>query len=126
MQSETADNIVWNNYTTQAPRGGNHSLALSRITFEESASAQPLHRVLELAGLATTRHARPRPLFVVVGRSRRMAVDTHKQELLDLVREQSASISFEATKTFGEVGAAFVAAGANASVIIVQAASTSI
>jgi hypothetical protein len=122
MQSDTADNIAWGNYTTHAPRGGDVASALTRVTFEETSSAQPLHRILELAA---TYRAGSKPLFAVLGRSRRMAVDTHKQELLTLAQEHNASISSEAPKIFGEVGAAFVATGMDASLIVVQAASTS-
>jgi len=123
LQSETADNIAWGNYTNPASHNPEARAALSRISFSDESSSTPLRRVLQLASTASSRHS-TKPLIVVVGRSRRLAVDSHKQELLQLAQEYNAAISSEAPKTFGEVGAALFAAGANASVVVVQAASS--
>lgn len=54
-----------------------------------------------------------------------MATETHKQELLRLAEERNVTVSSELPKTIGEVGAAFVATGANVSLMVVQAVSTS-
>ena len=54
-----------------------------------------------------------------------MATETHKQELLTLAQERNVSVSSELPKTIGEVGAALVATGANVSLMVVQAVSTS-
>ncbi|KAI0036744.1 cation/H+ exchanger [Vararia minispora EC-137] len=123
LQSDTADNIAWSSYAIASTRSDELGSALRRITFQEETSAKPLHRVLELAGAAASNHS-AKPLFVVVGRSRRLAVDSHKQELLQLAQEHNATISSEAPRTFGEVGAAVVASGANVSLVVVQAASS--
>ena len=121
LQSDTADNIVWSKYTNAAPRTQQLSDALSRITFLEESSVAPLHRLLDLTAQQFSR----KPPVVIVGRSRRMATETHKQELLTLAQQRNVSVSSELPKTIGEVGAALVATGANVSLMVVQAVSTS-
>jgi hypothetical protein len=54
-------------------------------------------------------------VVVVVGRSRRMAVESHKVELRELKR------GVDVSKTVGEVGAAIVGTDTNASVLVMQA-----
>ncbi|KZV72127.1 cation/H+ exchanger [Peniophora sp. CONT] len=121
LQSDTADNIAWSKYTTAGPRTHQLASAVNRISFLEESSAAPLHRLLEL----TAQQSSTKPPVVIVGRSRRMATETHKQELLKLAQEHNAQVSSELPKTIGEVGAALVATGANVSLMVVQAVSTS-
>lgn len=62
----------------------------------------------------------------MVGRARRLAVESHRAELDSIIAEQPhASISGDVTRTIGEVAAGFVAAATNASVLVMQAAHTS-
>ncbi|VDB90100.1 unnamed protein product [Peniophora sp. CBMAI 1063] len=121
LQSDTADNIAWGKYTHAGIHTHQLASALSRVSFLEESSAQPLHHLLNL----TAQRSGSKPPVVVVGRSRRMATETHKQELLNLAQEHNAAVSSELPKTIGEVGAAFVATGANVSLMVVQAVSTS-
>ena len=121
LQSDTADNLAWGKYTNAGPRSQQFASALARIKFLEESSATPLHRLLDL----TAQQSATKPPVVVVGRSRRMATETHKQELLTLAQQRNVSVSSELPKTIGEVGAALVATGANVSLMVVQAVSTS-
>jgi hypothetical protein len=118
LQSETADSVTWAKYATPCATkdpvlGG----ALSRITFEELASPTPLHAALQRA--RTLQH---RPI-VVVGRSRRLAVVDHHAELRTLEGEHGA-VHADVRKTVGDVGAAFVSAGLDANLLVMQASGT--
>lgn len=61
-------------------------------------------------------------LIVLVGRSRRMAVESLYRELGSLITESGSSISTSVPKTLGDVGAALVATNVNASLLVLQAA----
>lgn len=66
--------------------------------------------------------ANGRTLVVVIGRSRRMAPESHVAELRQIVTERgSATGSDSVSRTLGDVGAALVAAGTNASLLVMQA-----
>jgi hypothetical protein len=120
MQSDTADNILWDRITS---RGSSISAgvraAVSRISFQTESAVRPLHRMLELASNEASRTSNP--LLVVAGRSRRMAVDSHKRELDRLFTDRGASLPSEVSNTFGDVASAFVVAGGNASLVVTQA-----
>jgi len=90
--------------------------ALSRVTFEELASSTPLHAALHRA--RTLQHA-----IVVVGRSRRLAVEDHHAELRTLEGEHAA-VRTDVRKTVGDVGTAFVMAGVDLNLLVMQAAGT--
>jgi len=57
----------------------------------------------------------------VVGRARRLAVESHAAELQTIIAEHS-SVSSDVSKTIGEVAAGFVASATNANVLVMQAA----
>ncbi|EUC66451.1 potassium:hydrogen antiporter [Rhizoctonia solani AG-3 Rhs1AP] len=125
LQSETADNLVWTQMTSsseaQSPaiKG-----ALSRITFVEEESPRPLAEILKRcrdehnAAVASSK-----TLLVVVGRGRRMAAESHTDELRGIIASTNASetIGGEVRRTVGDVATAFVATGAKASLFILQA-----
>jgi hypothetical protein len=101
LQSQTADSITWARYasasTTPSPEDGE---ALSRVTFEELASPDPLHTALHRGRML------PRPV-VVVGRSRRLAVEDCHAELRALEAEHGAApVHSDVRKTIGDVGTA--------------------
>jgi hypothetical protein len=125
MQSETADGVTWARYasppSTEFPSPGAASDraladALSRVTFEELASPTPLHAALRRAGMLER-------AIVVVGRSRRLAVEDHHAELRMLEEEHDGAVRADVRKTLGDVGTAFVMAGSNASLLVMQASS---
>src|SRR6266702_6693732 len=113
MQSETADGGTWARYALSAAAAA--ADALSRVTFEEVASPMPLHAALRRAG--TLERA-----IVVVGRSRRLAVEDHHAEL-HMLEEEHGAVRADVQKTVGDVGTAFVMAGTNASLLVMQASS---
>ncbi|KAI9447948.1 cation/H+ exchanger [Lactarius indigo] len=102
MQSDTADNLLWD-----------------RLTSPNSSFSPAIRTaMLELAGEASQTS---RPLLVVAGRSRRMAVESHQRELHELVSERNTSLESEVAKTFGDVASTFVVGGSNVSLIVTQA-----
>ncbi|KAH9065205.1 Sodium/hydrogen exchanger family-domain-containing protein [Lactarius vividus] len=119
MQSETADGVTWARYAPPAATTTSDRAladALSRVTFEELASPTPLHAALRRAG--TLERA-----IVVVGRSRRLAVEDHHVELR-ILEEEHGAVRADVRKTVGDVGTAFVMAGVNAALLVMQASST--
>ena len=64
-------------------------------------------------------------VVVVVGGSRRLAVEDHHAELRALEKEcGGASVRSDVRKTVGDVGTAFVMAGIDANLIVMQASGT--
>jgi len=122
MESETADSLLWDRYATSS---GSHSpivtAALSRVHFSDQSSAKPLHTILDMAA-SEVQQAAGRTLVIVVGRSRRLATESHQVELRQIVGERgSAGGSDSVSRTLGDVGAALVAAGTHASLLVLQA-----
>ncbi|KAJ7068839.1 Sodium/hydrogen exchanger family-domain-containing protein [Mycena amicta] len=115
MVSDTADNLLWDRLSGSAPS--------SRVTFRKNDAPQPLHAICELVDAeCAVAQNQGRTLLVFVGRSRRMAVDSHKAELASLVSGKGTQIVSALSKTMGDVGAALVASGTNASLLVMQAA----
>ncbi|KAG5636492.1 hypothetical protein H0H81_007826 [Sphagnurus paluster] len=118
LQSETADNITWARYASPQPDANSSPLtsALSRIEFKECATPTPLRAAIRDA---VAPHGQR--LLIVVGRSRRLAVENHRMELKGLMDEYS-SVGSEVKKTIGDVATAFVVAGCGEGVVVLQAA----
>lgn len=118
MQSETADNITWAQYT--GPRNDASSSlstdALSRIEFRELATPVPLRAAIQECSLNFATR-----LLIVTGRSRRLAVENHQAELKELMGEYG-TVGSDVKKTIGDVATAFVVAGCGAGVVVLQAA----
>lgn len=125
MQSETADNVAWAKYASPtAADAALMSSALSRMEFRERSTPIPLHlAVNEVKTYQETVSAEVRAarVLVVVGRSRRLAVENHAGELKDLIADYG-SVGTEVRKTMGDVASAFVVAGAGSGLVVVQAA----
>jgi len=126
LHSETADNIIWAKYASQSEGVTPHSSrvldALTRITFDELGSPIPLQTVIEQTN-AQLEYARQlqKSLIVVLGRSRRLAVENHMKELKEMVEAQGG-IGSEVKKTVGDVATAVIVSGCNVSLVVVQAA----
>ncbi|EGN94001.1 hypothetical protein SERLA73DRAFT_63288 [Serpula lacrymans var. lacrymans S7.3] len=129
LQSETADNVVWERYAARAARvveGGEGeaastlTAALSRMTFSELSTPAPIHAILHHgAGIRPVESGTR--LLVVAGRSRRMSVESHVSELREVAEEFEAEGEM-VRKTIGDVGAAVVLAGVEmAGMVVVQA-----
>ncbi|KAJ7506567.1 Sodium/hydrogen exchanger family-domain-containing protein [Mycena galericulata] len=123
LVSDTADNLVWDRFTL--PSGSQSATVasvLSRITFTREESAEPLHRITQLVEQESGRLTVGKNLVVILGRSRRMAVESHTAELQKLISSKGAPIGSSVSKTVGDVGAALVASGTRASLLVLQAA----
>lgn len=126
LQSETADNITWGLYAEgrEAPDGVSEALrgALARVEFLEMGTPKPLHaiigRVNEIVDEMSKKKTR---VLAMVGRSRRLAVENHREELKEVMRG-GKSIGGEVQKTIGDVGAALVVSGVKAGIVVLQAA----
>jgi len=147
LQSDTADNVAWARYNQlKKDQAWDPTAALSRIEFREVQTPTPLHTALEEASKPSSlepeggaesfarirllareerdgkrKTAYCRCVLVVVGRSRRMAVEDHAKELKDLMHEYE-NVGSEVKKTIGDVGAAFVVAGCGTGMVVLQAA----
>ena len=123
IQSDTADNVLWDRVTSpNSSFSPEVQVALTRISFQSKSAGRPLHRMLELAGFEASQASRTsKPLLVVAGRSRRMAVESHNRELHQLVTERNITLAAEVSKTFGDVASAFFVAGGGVSLVVTQA-----
>ena len=126
LESDTADDIAWGLYAEggEAADGLSEVVreALTRVEFLEMRTPKPLHtivrRVNEIADEVSQKKAR---VMVMVGRSRRLAVEDHTQELKEVLRG-GKPIGGEVKRTIGDVGTALVVSGVKAGVVVLQAA----
>jgi hypothetical protein len=129
MQSGTADGISWARYVAPSAAEQSHTQALRdallRAKFEELASPTPLHATLQRVRLMQQEQHPSAIIIVVVGRSRRMAVEDHHAELRSLETEYGgASVPAHVRKTVGDVGTAFVMAGIDSNLLVMQSSGT--
>jgi hypothetical protein len=122
LQSDTADNVLWERYASRPAAGTGTSLAaaLARVEFAELATAQPLRAVVQQVQAASLASGPGARVLVLAGRSRRLAVESHARELKELAGAHA--VGPEVRKTLGDVASALVGAGAGAGVLVVQAA----
>lgn len=117
FQSETANNILWARYANSQlseDTPASLSAALSRIKFSEYSSPLPLHSAIQLASAH-------KPVLVVVGRSRRLAVEDHTAELQQIFEERGSAGQDVIRKTIGDPATAVVASGCATAVVVLQA-----
>ena len=117
LESDTADNLTWEQFAKPTTTN-------SRITFHTETTLTPLAKAIELAkaeaALRTSNSSKT--MIVLVGRSRRMAVESLHSELCDLITDSGSSISAPVPKTLGDVGAGLVLTNIDASLLVLQAA----
>ncbi|KXN89515.1 K(+)/H(+) antiporter 1, partial [Leucoagaricus sp. SymC.cos] len=122
LASSTADGLLWDKYTTSTEgRSAALTAALSRINFGFEASAAPLRTVVDLS-LTTSTQNPGKTVTILLGRSRRLAVESHQTELRQIMAEAGGHISSSVPKTLGDVGAALVAKGIHTNLFVMQAA----
>ncbi|RXW18815.1 hypothetical protein EST38_g7039 [Candolleomyces aberdarensis] len=127
LASDTADNLAWEKYANpDSSLPPSVTSALARITFSTESSPTPLHRITELVHSETEKIAvnHGRTMIVLVGRSRRLAVESLTGELRTIISATGSHIGSSVSKTLGDVGAALVAKNANASLLVVQASAS--
>lgn len=132
LQSETADSILWQSFTSPSSVSALSPAvrsALTRVEFVDLASPAPLRDVLariegETDMAVRQKAARP---FVVVGRARRLAAESHHAELGKIFHGRAEGhVRSEVRKTMGDVATAVVVSGSIAGLLVVQAALTSV
>lgn len=109
LASDTADDLIWGRYSSRVG-------AIGRIQFSEKQTDKPLHYIQTFASEFGSGR-----LLVVLGRSRRLATDSHSAELKKLLSDNHTSIGGEAAKTLGEVGTAVMSGGVGEGILVVQA-----
>ncbi|KAF8625621.1 hypothetical protein AX17_006806 [Amanita inopinata Kibby_2008] len=152
LQSETADNVAWVQYTQQKKeQGSNSQAALSRIEFRELFTPTPLHSAIAEASIrradgdgetkevaeadagASTRSKGGREAKdgrAPLGSNRLLVMTGRSRRLavenhskeLKQLMEEYGNVGAEVKKTIGDVAAAFVVAGCGHGVVVVQAA----
>jgi len=128
LQSDTADNVTWGLYAEGGETTDGLSEvvreALTRVEFLEMRTPKPLHaivgRVNEIVDEMSQKKAR---VMVMVGRSRRLAVEDHTAELKEVLHS-GKPIGGEVGRTIGDVGTALVVSGVKAGVVVLQAANS--
>ncbi|THV05519.1 hypothetical protein K435DRAFT_834857, partial [Dendrothele bispora CBS 962.96] len=123
LASDTADNILWERYTSSSTsRSPVLSSALSRITFSSVNTSKPLQAAVDSVTSSDVKSiASGRRTVAVVGRSRRMAVESLDKELHQMSKNAGVTMGSSMAKTLGNVGAALVLVGADASLLVMQA-----
>jgi len=129
MESQTADNLLWSRYTDASPSppiSAAIESALTRVRLDTLRSPIPLHAIVnrvteEAKGPAVA--SAGKSLFVITGRSRRLAVESHLEEVRQILTEHGhSSRGEESRKTVGDVATAFMVATAY-QMLVVQAKS---
>ncbi|KAF8313891.1 hypothetical protein DL93DRAFT_2228342 [Clavulina sp. PMI_390] len=129
LESETADNIAW----TQHSEPRVPTRAHEQVRFVEASSPRPIRHVVEMvdAEFSDVR------LIIATGRSRRLAAQSHQDEMNELLSGGGSSglgaslnVS-EVRKTVGDVAAGLLFAGAGgassrAALVVFQAADVSL
>jgi hypothetical protein len=127
MESENADNLIFLRYAGDAAQAlpARVKDALTRVNFDSVATTAPLKKTIEYANAAQpTTGGKGRNLLVLVGRGRRMAVESHHAEVKSITQEYAAKggigIGGETLRTLGDVATALLV-GTKASVLVIQA-----
>ncbi|KAJ8507887.1 hypothetical protein ONZ45_g9778 [Pleurotus djamor] len=121
IQSDTADNVIWDRYTGSSTTHPPHiAAAVSRITFKEEQTSMPLLSVINF--VSSNSSSSSSSTLVVLGRSRRMATESHQVEMAQLIQERGRSIGSALPRCLGDAGAVLVACGVLADLFVVQAA----
>jgi len=125
LQSETADDVTWGLYAGGGEADGLGEVAkeaLTRVEFLEMRTPRPLHAVVGRVGeIVDGMSERKTRVLVMVGRSRRLAVEDHTPELREMFQNRKP-IGGEVRRTIGDVGTALVVSGVKAGVVVLQAA----
>ena len=125
LQSEAADDVTWGLYAGGREADGVSEVtkeALTRVEFLEMRTTRPLHAVVGRVGeIVDGMSERKTRVLVMVGRSRRLAVEDHTAELREMFQNRK-SIGGEVRRTIGDVGTALVVSGVKAGVVVLQAA----
>ncbi|CAE6480624.1 unnamed protein product [Rhizoctonia solani] len=103
LASDTLDDMMWTRCSTE--------LEASNIAFKTTSSPTPLHSIVSLAQTLGAK----RRLISIVGRGKRLAVESHRDEIKEL------GGSGEVGKTAGDVAAALFDSNVRGPVVVLQA-----
>jgi hypothetical protein len=110
--------MSWEKYTSDS----SPDQAPSNVEFTHVHSPAPLQALLTVVRTVLTKSESTGRLLVVIGRSRRLAVESHHAELSGMVKESGNShLSSEFRKTIGDVASALVVGGINTDMLVLQA-----
>ena len=125
LQSDTADDITWGLYVGGGDADGLSEVtkeALGRVEFDKMGTPKPLHAIIgRVNDIAEEMSEKKTRVLVMVGRSRRLAVEDHTAELREVLHN-GKPIGGEVRRTIGDVGTALVVSGVKAGVVVLQAA----
>ena len=126
LQSDTADDLTWGLYAGGGETADGLSEvvreALARVEFLEMTTPKPLHAIVgRVSGIVDEMSQKKTRVLVMVGRSRRLAVEDHTAELREMLHG-GKPIGGEVRKTIGDVGTALVVSGVKAGIVVLQAA----
>lgn len=125
LESDTADNIAWTRHSKPILRNTAHD----HVRFVERTTPTPIRVLINMMDkeFLDTR------LIVAVGRARRLAAQSHQDELKDILGGHGhasgtgGGSTSEVRKTVGDVAAGVLAGSRNtAALIVLQAADTSL
>lgn len=124
MESDTADNLAWSRHSQPTIRTAAHG----RIEFLEKATPTPIRMLIDVMD----NELLDKRLIVAVGRARRLAAQSHQDELKTILGQGYASgtgggSTSEIRKTVGDVAAGILAGSKNtAALIVLQTADESL
>ena len=118
LQNQTADEMAWERYTSNS---SSYQAPLN-VEFTNIHSPTPLQALQTVAQTVQSQADSMGRLLVVIGRSRRLAVESHHTELAKLIKEAGLGhLSSELRKTIGDVASALVVGGIGADMLVLQA-----
>lgn len=122
MASHAADDIAWEYVTAlETPHRPAIQAALTRIVFADMLSPTPLHSILQnVAEQTRSANLAGKSLLVVTGRSRRLAVESHAEELRKVVADHHL-VGGDLSKTVGDVATAIMTTSAQAVLVLQEA-----
>jgi len=119
LQSRTADEMSWEKYTSESsPYVVSPNVEMTSL--RSPAPLEAFNNVARTVYSQTVENVSGR-MLIVVGRSRRLAVESHHAELTAMVKGGGHHLSGEFRKTIGDVASAIVIGGLRADMFILQA-----
>ena len=118
LVSDTLDDMIWARCTepSDAAHSASISAALGRIAFKTNSSAAPLRSIVSQAQSLGSK----RRLISIVGRGKRLAVESHREEMAQMFEDLGATS--EVRKTAGDVAAALLLNPVSGPMVVLQAA----
>lgn len=118
MASQAADDVAWESVThSNTPRKPATEAALTRIKFTSLGSPTPLQSIIQNVATETKEaNQHDKSLLVIVGRARRLAVESHADEISKLHLAGG-----DLRKTVGDVATAIMSTGAQSLLVMQEA-----